>query len=274
MTSASSAFSVAKPGRLYVPLDVNFFDENAKLSIPAKNLFIEMLCRAKRFMTDGTLDSAQISRCEAYSPEAFEALLSQGLIEAENEANLFCFPSWTHWNGEAKGIAERSRMKQTAGRKGGLISGLVRRGEAPRKSASSKLEALASTLLEPRDRVETEKSKELKASSPSVTPVEPLRGFEQFWTAYPKRNGKRLGRGLAEERWKKLSLEERREAYRGALNYAQACDSADQIAKDAERWLRLRCWPEWQEPAAPTPRRNGSGSHPTYAPLRLPTDEL
>lgn len=58
--------------------------------------------------------------------------------------------------------------------------------------------------------------------------------FEQFWQVYPARGGRKAGRGNALIEWRKLSLENRRRAYRGAVNLA----ASDELPKDAERFLR------------------------------------
>jgi hypothetical protein len=72
-------------------------------------------------------------------------------------------------------------------------------------------------------------------------------GFDHFWQAYPRRNGRRLGKGLSEKRWVKMTLEDKRAAYRGAKNYAIDCDAGRNIAKDPDRWLRDRLWEDWQD---------------------------
>ncbi len=76
-----------------------------------------------------------------------------------------------------------------------------------------------------------------------------LRGFDKFWPVYPQRNAKKVGKGVCEKIWARLSLEDRRAAYRGARNYAKAVADGLTLAKDPERWLRGRCWVDWQEPA-------------------------
>jgi hypothetical protein len=75
--------------------------------------------------------------------------------------------------------------------------------------------------------------------------------FSAFWEKYPRRNGKRLGKPEAENAWKRMNRGERTAAMTGATHYAQACDDGVTIAKDAHRWLRGRCWVDWQEPAEP-----------------------
>lgn len=79
---------------------------------------------------------------------------------------------------------------------------------------------------------------------------EAARQFEHFWAAYPKRDGKRIGKQKSLERWRRLSIDERRAARRGAVNLAQAVEAGGRFGvKDPERWLRDRCWEDWQEPA-------------------------
>jgi DNA-binding transcriptional ArsR family regulator len=77
--------------------------------------------------------------------------------------------------------------------------------------------------------------------------LDPLRGFDVFWSTYPKRNGRLIGRGPCEKRWRKLSLDNRRAAYRGAKNYAADVAAGLTIAKDPDRWLRDKLWTDWQD---------------------------
>ena len=83
---------------------------------------------------------------------------------------------------------------------------------------------------------------------PDQVPSDPLLGFDQFWAAYPMRGGRRRGRGLCETRWKKLTLTERRAAYRGAVHYGiERPDGAEISAADPDRWLRDRRWEDYQD---------------------------
>ncbi len=79
-------------------------------------------------------------------------------------------------------------------------------------------------------------------------PVDPLVGFDHFWDAWPKRNGKKIAKGDAQKQWARLSYAEKKAAYRGALNYDLACKAGSQGAMDAFRWLRDRRWEDWQTP--------------------------
>jgi hypothetical protein len=79
--------------------------------------------------------------------------------------------------------------------------------------------------------------------------------FEKWWEAYPKRDGKRVGRGKSHKIWMSLTPEDHVAAWNGVRNYARS----GWRPKDPERWLRDRCWEEWQEAAVPDgPTGNGT----------------
>lgn len=88
--------------------------------------------------------------------------------------------------------------------------------------------------------------------------------FEQFWQAYPRRHGKKEGKGNALLEWRKLTWEQRRRAYLGAVNLA----ASEQMPKNAERFLRRAKggkgdfpFDDWQEPAQP----QSNGSPPSHS---------
>jgi hypothetical protein len=86
--------------------------------------------------------------------------------------------------------------------------------------------------------------------------------FEQvFWTTYPARRGKRLGKAKALAIWHRLTENQRQLALRGAVHYRTECDSGT-LAKDAFRWLRDSEWVDWQEAPVIVPAAsNGNGHH-------------
>ena len=84
---------------------------------------------------------------------------------------------------------------------------------------------------------------------PLSTAVDTDDGFDHFWQTWPRRNGKKLAKDKAHRAWSRLTLPDRRDAYRGAKNYAAASDAGMAGAKDAFRWLQGREWDDWQEPA-------------------------
>jgi len=78
-----------------------------------------------------------------------------------------------------------------------------------------------------------------------------LAAFEAFWKAYPARNGKKLFKAKAREKWRGVRRGEWDAAAVGAKNYADAYARGlpGVGAMDAFRWLRDRHWRDWQTPA-------------------------
>lgn len=85
--------------------------------------------------------------------------------------------------------------------------------------------------------------------------ADPEDRFEEFWNAYPRRNGKRVGKKQAVRVWGRMSAADREAAFQGVVHYADACDRDLTIAADAHRWLRDERWEEWDSPAEGGPRR-------------------
>jgi len=85
-------------------------------------------------------------------------------------------------------------------------------------------------------------------------------GFEDAWTLFPKRNGKRVGKQAARLKWRKLSLEDRRACWVAIGHYRNACDSGQTIAKDMERFLKADYWRDWTDgPGQPSTNGVRSG---------------
>lgn len=83
-------------------------------------------------------------------------------------------------------------------------------------------------------------------------------GFQGFWQQYPRRDGKRIGRGQAEAAWRRMTDEQRAAALVGVIHYAAAVQDGITIAKDAFRWLRHKAYEDWQTPAVPDRGRRGA----------------
>lgn len=129
-----------------------------------------------------------------------------------------------------------------------------RSGVTPETERGDNQRADGVTLLSPEPSVEPPVKPSENPSSTAVDRAETERQFEHFWNAYPKRNGKRLGRSDALLHFGRLSIDDRRAAFRGAQHYAAACDAGATIAADAFRWLRKRSFEDWQTPAEPDRR--------------------
>lgn len=81
--------------------------------------------------------------------------------------------------------------------------------------------------------------------TPPSTDVDRSAGFDVFWDLYPRRNGKRLGKAKALERWRKLSPASRTQALLGARAYAASVARGDTIARDPERFLANHYFEDW-----------------------------
>jgi len=82
--------------------------------------------------------------------------------------------------------------------------------------------------------------------------------FDAFWTAYPRRNGKRIGRADAARVWQRLTLTGQDAALAAVGHYAASCEGGGDIAMDAHRWLTKARWEDWAEPAeVQSPLRSG-----------------
>lgn len=80
----------------------------------------------------------------------------------------------------------------------------------------------------------------LPGIEPPATRAEPARaGFEEFWRAYPKRDGVKRGKAEAAKEWDRLKAAERVEAMDGLAAYVASSFGKPQ---DAERYLRKRRW--------------------------------
>ena len=68
--------------------------------------------------------------------------------------------------------------------------------------------------------------------------------FETTWSAYPKRNGKKVGKLPAFKEWEKLSLEDQRAAYADIRDRNRA--GGWEYIQDMQRYLKHRGWDdEW-----------------------------
>lgn len=91
----------------------------------------------------------------------------------------------------------------------------------------------------------TETTSERTTPSPGGEEDDRDRGFDVFWEAYPRRNGKKLGKAKARTKWRALSYENKRAAYAAVKNYAAAIEAGATIARDAERFLTSKWWEDW-----------------------------
>lgn len=94
--------------------------------------------------------------------------------------------------------------------------------------------------------------------SPNDDPKnDPEYRFEDFWLAYPRRHGVRVGKKEALVLWRKMSYAEKSVAWQAVKHYATHCETTGTLAKDAERWLRHRRWEEWLDGPGEPQSTNG-----------------
>ena len=69
--------------------------------------------------------------------------------------------------------------------------------------------------------------------------------FEEAWQAYPKRNGRRVGKEAAKALWGKLPLRDRPMVLEAIRAYATAVARSETIPRDAERFFKNQYWKDW-----------------------------
>jgi uncharacterized protein YdaU (DUF1376 family) len=117
--------------------------------------------------------------------------------------------------------------------------------------------------------------KEKKDVSLAIT-----QSFEEFWNAYPPRNGKRLGEADAKKRWNRLSAEDRTLVRLAVQHYATSERVRDGIGiRDPHRWLRSgkddEPWRDWIEPEQPASKTRLNGApHTCTKRLQGPDDRF
>lgn len=100
---------MARAPRLYVPLDLGFFDDVRVMRAGEKAawLYLNMLARTRSLDTDGVLFAEQIAKLSVtgWKPR-LESLVREGLIE-QTAPGCYYITSWTKWNETADERAQR-----------------------------------------------------------------------------------------------------------------------------------------------------------------------
>lgn len=119
-------------------------------------------------------------------------------------------------------------------------------GVTPSTERGDTQRANGATPLSPNPSLDPSEDPSEDTSSPSGDIEDDRdRGFDVFWAAYPRRNGKKLGKAKARTKWRGLSYENKRAAYAAVKNYAAAIEAGATIARDAERFLTSKWWEDW-----------------------------
>lgn len=141
------------------------------------------------------------------------------------------------------------------------------------------IETFTQTLVKrsPKRSPSQEQEQEQKQDAPPAVEHE----FEEFWNAYPRRNGKRFGKPETFGKWKGLTIEDRKQVLVAVQHYASSEMASKGIGiKDPHRWLRSGTndepWRDWIEPEQPPKKlQNGHGQALTCTKrIRPPGDKF
>lgn len=155
-----------------------------------------------------------------------------------------------------KGRIERSRRRRDDGNLSTYTWKLIRPGLTMSHGAEQGLDlshdqgspGSAMTRAHPDEPAEVPSGEPPSDEQPSPSPDgDKERGFDRFWEVYPARNGRKVGKAKSLTKWRALSLDSKRVAYRAAINYARAVQSGATIPKDPERFLANRYFEDWAE---------------------------
>jgi hypothetical protein len=103
-----------------------------------------------------------------------------------------------------------------------------------------------------------EESREEKRTPPTPPRGNGDDGFDEFWSAYPKKVDKKEARGV----FGRLTTRDRKDAVAAAALYGTTVVSAArdlQFEPGPARWLRGRRWEEWADGPPPGYGPNGNG---------------
>lgn len=109
--------------RIYVPLDVNFFDDDKILAAgeAAGWLYLNMCAKAKQLDNDGTITPAQIERLAVKGwQKRLQTLIDVGLVD--EAPGVYGIVGWLNWNESKAKRAERlqaDRDRKAQGKGGG-----------------------------------------------------------------------------------------------------------------------------------------------------------
>ena len=193
-----------KRAELYVRMYVGVVEHPKILSVPREHRWalMDLLCYAKRNLTDGYVPAVVLDRLQV-SREEVASLLWAGLLDDASDG--YQIHDYTDYQ-----IAKETvDARREAGRKGGEKSGIVRRAkqnEASGSRSSKQNEASGSTSDEPETETETETETEVKTIARRAVERDP--SFDAFWSAYPRKAGKRTAQTAYSKALKRATAEQ------------------------------------------------------------------
>lgn len=234
----------------WVRIDEHFADHPKVVQAGPEGmaLYVAGLCYCNRFQTDGIIPPSK-ARTLLDLPDVdttIKRLVTASLWEEQADGR-FQVHDYLEYQPSKEEVAEERRKRQAAGKAGGLA----------KARASAKAKPVAKTypgsVPDPGSETASKPEPAEEASSP---PAEDDMRFSEFWEAYPKRNGKRIGRDKALKVWMRRSKVDRVKALTAVENYRRACDDGLTIAQDAHRWLSGGTFNDWMTPAESPPPKD------------------
>lgn len=249
-------------------------------------LYIAAMLYAFRQNTDGAVsaDVLDLLAAEAgltmeQAQEAATRLMEVNLWDLEPDGwHIHDYENCQETSDEREGRREQDRERQRRRRAAGV---------AKSKAVTRESRVSHSGVHDPDVDVDTERDTEERcdiveqhddASPPPSVQVPPVggrskpndEGFAQFWDAYPKRDGRKVGKPQAQAQWQKLKPGDRALALVAVAHYAAERGGPGQLsAEDAQRWLKSRKWAEFAEPPDTQALAAANGRR-----QRVPTAEL
>ena len=166
----------------------------------------------------------QVKSTPSSSSSSSSSLIKEKEITKEKETNGLYF--------EDSNDASRECRETLA-----MHSRLEEEGEGEVKESNTKRKAISATELS------SENSN--GALPPSCDGSK--ENFELFWNAYPKRNGKRVGKKETSDFFRHLKPVDQPLAIQAAKNYAASSQAKENYAKDPVRFLKKEFFRDWLE---------------------------
>ena len=202
----------------------------------------------------------------------FAALVSAELWEVASKGSEdgWQFVNWDEFQPLKSEIEAERQRKVDAGRKGGKASGRSRREADTQAGAQAGASSLVPELLNPRPDPTRPDPKEAKASSPTAIAKAIPERFEEFWTTYDKKRGRKNAINKYRLALKKRGVtpELLLEAATSYIAWQRSEGKHPEFTKDPATWLNGEHWTD-ERPKAVAIR-----PRPTAAQIEQPPDGL
>lgn len=235
---------MASDPRLFFKLH-NGFPEHPKtieLSDKAFRQLIEAWCYCSRNLNDGKLTKPLFARL--FSRKTQKELLSIGFVVATE--NGYEMHDYLEHQQSAKDVEDLRNKRAAAGSKGGkakannLASATASASDVPKQTASKSVaDTDTDTDLEAEELKSSPSPATPDDAPPDPKPVAYPASFEAFWTAYPRKVGKKAALGAFQKARKLATVQQ---LCTGAARYAADPNREDAFTAHPTTWLNEGRW--------------------------------